>query len=157
MWQIRRFKSSIFCKLKAKFNMHFKLQKDPSFPLQWSEAWMSLCLNIFWDINLEILRLESVYSYSNSIYRMKIVHYWNLIYSARHEAWRKVANKSTTQICSQHRRLDTFQIPQMFCPESRQDTSSEVRNKLSQSCNDMWVIHFIKPRLAIIFSSIVFA
>ena len=100
MWQIRRFKSRIFCKLKAKFNMHFKLQKEPSFPLQWSKAWMSLSLNIFWDINLQILRLESVFSYSNSIYRMKIFNYWILIYSSRLDAWRKVTNKSTTQKCS---------------------------------------------------------
>ena len=123
MWQIRRFKSSIFCKLKAKFNMHFKLQKDRgelSFSMVRSLN-ESLPKNIFWDINLfKILRLESVYSYSNSIYRMKIVHFWNLIYSSRLEAWRKVANKSTTQICSEYRQtMDSLQIPQMFCPKSR--------------------------------------
>ena len=141
MWQIRRFKSSIFCKLKAKFNMHFKLQKDRgelSFAMARSLN-ESLPKNIFWDINLfKILRLESVYSYSNSIYRMKIVHFWNLIYSSRLEAWRKVANKSTTQICSEYRRWTVFKSLKCFVLSP--DTSFEGREAFSKLQLHEWFI-----------------
>ena len=47
--------------------MHFKLQKDPSFPLHWSEAWISLYWASFETSISWSPKTESVYSYSNSI------------------------------------------------------------------------------------------
>ena len=47
--------------------MHFKLQKDPSFPLHWSEAWISLYWASFETSISWSSKTESVYSYSNSI------------------------------------------------------------------------------------------
>ena len=141
MWQIRRFKSSIFCKLKAKFNMHFKLQKDRARAFLCNGQkleWVFAKEHLLRHQSLEILRLESVYSYSNSIYRMKIVHFWNLIYSSRLEAWRKVANKSTTQICSEYRRWTVFKSLKCFVLSP--DTSFEGREAFSKLQLHEWFI-----------------
>ena len=140
MWQIRRFKSSIFCKLKAKFNMHFKLQKDRGAFLCNGQKleWVFAKEHLLRHQSLEILRLESVYSYSNSIYRMKIVHHWNLIYSSRLEAWRKMANKSTTQICPKYRRWTVFKSLKCFVPSP--DTSFERREAFSKLQLHEWFI-----------------
>ena len=157
MWQIRRFKSSIFCKLKAKFNMHFKLQKDRARAflcngqkLEWVfakehllrhqslqdlETWISLFIFKFniSNENCSLLKLDL------------FVSAWGLEKSGQ-----QVNNSNMFGVQT----MDSLQIPQMFCPKSRHiiwTKGSFLKVATTR------VIHFIKPHLAIIFSSIVFA
>ena len=124
MWQIRRFKSSIFSKLKAKFNMHFKLQKIRAFlcngqKLEWVLAWTSFETSISrsWDLNQSIhIQIQYIE------WKLFTTETWFIRLGLRPgEKW-----PTSQQPKYVPRNLDTFQIPQMFCP----DTSFEAFSKL---------------------------
>ena len=153
--------------------MHFKLQKDPSFPLHWSEAWISLYWASFETSISWSPKTESVYSYSNSISNenisiraVKIVcammcstaGCWLLA------TWSHVARhgqklfKSLKCLCHFSVKVlkytaaaeESWELDRRRREKSTKDTSFKMLHR-------SWLIHFNVLHLTVVFGSIVSA
>ena len=148
--------------------MHFKLQKDPSFPLHWSEAWISLYWASFETSISRSPETESVYSDSNSISNenisiraVKIACAMMCTTAAGHRS--HVARhgqklfKSLKCLCHFSVKVlkyiaaeESRELDRRWGDKSTKDTSFKMLHR-------SWLIHFNVLHLTVVFGSIVSA
>ena len=149
--------------------MHFKLQKDPSFPLHWSEAWISLYWASFETSISRSSETESVYSDSNSISNENIsiravkiaAVLWCaplLLVTRSHVARHgQKLFKSLKCLCHFSVKVLKYIAAEESGELDRRWRDKSTKNTSFKMLHRSWLIHFNVLHLTVVFGSIVSA